>query len=44
LKADRKALAIFEELGRADPSNGENSDFLAAVRKRIAALEQGSGR
>lgn len=41
LEADRKALAIYEELGRADPTSGENAGNIATVRGRIAALERG---
>ncbi len=40
LATDRKALALYEELGRADPSSGENAGYIKAVRSRIAALER----
>ena len=39
LAANRKALQILEELGRADPASGENSIYLAQVRARIAELQ-----
>ena len=39
LEADRKALAIYEELEHADPASRENADHIAAVRNRIASLE-----
>jgi tetratricopeptide (TPR) repeat protein len=42
LAANRKALALYEELGLADPTNGENRGNLAEVRARIAALSQPS--
>jgi hypothetical protein len=36
----RKALAVYEELGRADPSSAENAAFLVQVRAQIATLER----
>lgn len=39
LAADRKALSIYEELGRADPTSRENADYIADVRARLAALK-----
>lgn len=41
LEMSRKALAVYEELGRADPTSAENATFLAQVRAQIAALERG---
>ena len=38
LGASLKALAIYEELARADPSSMENTAYIAEVRARIAAL------
>jgi hypothetical protein len=37
----RKALPVYEELGRSDPANAENAAYLAQVRAQIAALERG---
>ena len=41
LEMSRKAMAIFEELGRADPASAENATYLAQVRAQIAAIERG---
>jgi len=41
LAADRKALAIYEELARVDPTSRENADYAAATRARIATIERG---
>jgi tetratricopeptide (TPR) repeat protein len=41
LEMNRKAVAVYEELGRADPASAENATFLASARARIAALERG---
>ena len=38
LEMSRKALAVYEELGRADPASAENAGFLTQVRDQIAAL------
>jgi hypothetical protein len=38
LDASRKALSIFEELARADPSSMENTANLAKVKARVAKL------
>jgi len=40
LKADRKAMAIYEQLDRADPTSVENRRYLSEVRARVAALER----
>lgn len=40
LELSRKALVIYEELGRADPASAENATFLAQVRAQIATLER----
>jgi hypothetical protein len=40
LETDHKALAVYEELGRADPTSGENTGHIAAVRAHIASLER----
>ena len=39
LAADRKVLAILEELDRADPTNQENTRFIGRVRAAIQALQ-----
>ena len=44
LQMSRKALAVYEELDRADPASAENATFLAKVRAQIAALERGARR
>jgi eukaryotic-like serine/threonine-protein kinase len=41
LEMTRKAVAVYEELGRADPASAENATFLAQVRAQIALLERG---
>jgi tetratricopeptide (TPR) repeat protein len=41
LEMHRKALPVYEELGRSDPANAENAAYLAQVRAQIAALERG---
>jgi tetratricopeptide (TPR) repeat protein len=38
LDASTKALTIYEELARADPSSMENAAYIATVRARIAGL------
>jgi eukaryotic-like serine/threonine-protein kinase len=43
MDANRKALEIYEELGRTDPTSAENAGYLAEVRARIAALERAPG-
>jgi tetratricopeptide (TPR) repeat protein len=40
LEAARKALAIYEDLGRTDPASAENSGMLERERSRVAALEK----
>ena len=40
LETDRKALAIYEELNRADPTSGENASYITSLRTRIGALER----
>ena len=40
LEADAQALAIYEELGRADPTSQENKAYITAVQARIAALQR----
>jgi hypothetical protein len=37
--ADRRAVAIFEQLDRADPTSYENRKLLETVRSRVAALK-----
>ena len=39
ISADRKALNLYEQLGRADPTSGENAASIRDVAGRIAALE-----
>jgi non-specific serine/threonine protein kinase/serine/threonine-protein kinase len=41
LATNRKALALYQELGRADPTSGENAGYIKAILARIAALERG---
>lgn len=41
LRASREALAIYERLAGVDPTSGENTSYIAVIRGRIAALEQG---
>jgi non-specific serine/threonine protein kinase/serine/threonine-protein kinase len=41
LEMSRKALALYEELGRADPASAENVAFLSQVRTQIARLDRG---
>jgi tetratricopeptide (TPR) repeat protein len=40
LAANRKALAIYERVGRGDPTDAETAAYIARVRARIAALER----
>ena len=40
VEALRKALAIYEEISRADPNSQEDAGYVATVQKRIAALER----
>jgi hypothetical protein len=39
IEAERKALAIYEELGRADPTSAENALSIALARSRMQELE-----
>lgn len=39
LGADRKALAIYQELDRSDPSSQENNRYIVDVQVRIAELQ-----
>ena len=41
LQADRKALALYEQVSRADPNSQEDAQYVATVRARIAAIESG---
>ena len=41
LAADRQALAIYQELGQADPASHENALHVTEVQKLIAALQAG---
>lgn len=42
--AYRKALAIYQEFARTDPTNGENRQSLDDVSARIASLERARHR
>ncbi len=44
MEANHEALAIYQELGRADPTSGENAGYLDEVRARIAAVERERAR
>jgi Ser/Thr protein kinase RdoA (MazF antagonist) len=39
LEANHKALAIYEDLSRTDPTSAENRRYMSDVRARIASLE-----
>ena len=40
LRESLEALAVYEGLGRIDPTSGENASDIAAIRARIAELER----
>ena len=40
LEALRKALALYEQVSRADPTSAEDASYVAEMRARIAALER----
>jgi tetratricopeptide (TPR) repeat protein len=40
LHEDREALAIYQRLASIDPDSGENANYLADMRARIASIEQ----
>jgi non-specific serine/threonine protein kinase/serine/threonine-protein kinase len=42
LNASRKALAIYEDVSRADPANRETTLFIANTRRQIRALDVAS--
>jgi tetratricopeptide (TPR) repeat protein len=39
LEANHKALAIYEDLSRTDPTSAENQQYMTDVRARITSLE-----
>jgi tetratricopeptide (TPR) repeat protein len=41
LQMSRKAVSVYEELGRADPGSAENNTFLTEARRQVAVLEHG---
>jgi len=41
LEADRRALAAYEPVARADPTSAEDAKYVAQMRARITALERG---
>jgi serine/threonine protein kinase/tetratricopeptide (TPR) repeat protein len=44
LNANHKALVIYEDLDRADPTNDESHRQVSVVRARIAALERAAAK
>ena len=40
LEALRKALALYEQVSRADPTSAEDASYVAEMRARIAAIER----